>query len=65
MMDMCDNSYCQLFGCFKTTSQLKQDFELWSYVDSLVNRNSISLPDVSRLRDGSMSSVGWSDGQVG
>ena len=38
---------------------------LWSYVDSLVNRNSISLPDVSRLRDGSMSLVGWWDGQVG
>ena len=27
MMDLCDNPYCQLFGCFKTTSQLKQDFE--------------------------------------
>ena len=81
MMDMCDNSYCQLFGCFKTTSQLKQDFEqnilksghTLTHSSIGILSHFLMCPDFGMGRchrsDGQMVKLDklgrWSDGQVG
>ena len=78
---MCDNSYCQLFGCFKTTSQLKQNFEqnilksghTLTHSSIGILSHFLMCPDFGMGRchrsDGQMVKLDklgrWSDGQVG
>ena len=81
MMDLCDNHYSQLFGCFKTTSQLKQDFEqnilksghTLTHSSIGILSHFLMCPDFGMGRchrsDGQMVKLDklgrWSDGQVG
>ena len=80
-MDLCDNTYCQLFGCFKITSQSKQDFKqnilnsdhTSTHLSIGILSHFLMCPDFGMGRchrsDGQLVKLGklwrWSDGQVG